>query len=98
MATVIVGVCSRSCGAPSTGSEVMRPLAVPVLGGMISSFIHIMIVTPVLFDVVARAGNEKAGVQRQLEGDELSVAPEQLRCKFLFFVGDEVTNSNFFGF
>jgi Cu(I)/Ag(I) efflux system membrane protein CusA/SilA len=31
------------------GSEVMRPLAAPVLGGMISSFIHIMIVTPVLF-------------------------------------------------
>ncbi len=33
----------------STGSEIMRPLATPVLGGMISSFIHIMIVTPVLF-------------------------------------------------
>jgi Cu(I)/Ag(I) efflux system membrane protein CusA/SilA len=33
----------------STGSEVMRPLAAPVIGGMISSFIHIMIVTPVLF-------------------------------------------------
>ncbi|MCX5654001.1 MAG: CusA/CzcA family heavy metal efflux RND transporter [Planctomycetota bacterium] len=31
------------------GSEVMRPLAAPVLGGIISSFIHIMIVTPVLF-------------------------------------------------
>lgn len=33
----------------STGSEVMRPLAAPVLGGMVSSFIHILIVTPVLF-------------------------------------------------
>jgi Cu(I)/Ag(I) efflux system membrane protein CusA/SilA len=33
----------------STGSEVMRPLATPVLGGMISSFLHILIVTPVLF-------------------------------------------------
>ncbi|MCX5683597.1 MAG: efflux RND transporter permease subunit [Planctomycetota bacterium] len=33
----------------STGSEVMRPLAAPVIGGMVSSFIHIMIVTPVLF-------------------------------------------------
>jgi Cu(I)/Ag(I) efflux system membrane protein CusA/SilA len=31
------------------GSEIMRPLAVPVLGGMISSAIHILIVTPVLF-------------------------------------------------
>jgi len=33
----------------STGSEVMRPLAAPVIGGMLSSFVHIMIVTPVLF-------------------------------------------------
>ena len=33
----------------STGSEVMRPLAAPVLGGMVSSFLHILIVTPVLF-------------------------------------------------
>jgi Cu(I)/Ag(I) efflux system membrane protein CusA/SilA len=33
----------------STGSEVMRPLATPVIGGMVSSFMHIMIVTPVLF-------------------------------------------------
>ena len=33
----------------STGSEVMRPLATPVIGGMISSFLHILIVTPVLF-------------------------------------------------
>jgi hypothetical protein len=27
----------------------MRPLAAPVVGGMVSSFLHIMIVTPVLF-------------------------------------------------
>ncbi|HRZ39220.1 MAG TPA: efflux RND transporter permease subunit, partial [Candidatus Paceibacterota bacterium] len=33
----------------STGSEVMRPLATPVIGGMVSSFLHILIVTPVLF-------------------------------------------------
>ena len=32
-----------------TGSEVMRPLAAPILGGMVSSLAHILIVTPVLF-------------------------------------------------
>jgi copper/silver efflux system protein len=32
-----------------TGVEVMRPLAAPVVGGMISSLIHILIVTPVIF-------------------------------------------------
>ncbi len=32
-----------------TGSEVMQPLATPVIGGMISSLLHILIVTPVIF-------------------------------------------------
>jgi len=31
------------------GSEVMKPLAAPVIGGMISSLLHILIVTPVIF-------------------------------------------------
>jgi Cu(I)/Ag(I) efflux system membrane protein CusA/SilA len=31
------------------GSEVIRPLATPVLGGMISSLVHVLIVTPVIF-------------------------------------------------
>jgi Cu(I)/Ag(I) efflux system membrane protein CusA/SilA len=31
------------------GAEVMKPLATPVIGGMISSLIHILIVTPVIF-------------------------------------------------
>lgn len=32
-----------------TGSEIMKPLATPVIGGMVSSLIHILIVTPVIF-------------------------------------------------
>ncbi len=31
------------------GAEVMQPLAAPVIGGMISSLVHILIVTPVIF-------------------------------------------------
>ena len=31
------------------GSEIMKPLATPVIGGMISSLLHILIVTPVIF-------------------------------------------------
>ncbi|MCO5052150.1 MAG: efflux RND transporter permease subunit [Verrucomicrobiae bacterium] len=31
------------------GAEVMKPLAAPVIGGMISSLLHILIVTPVIF-------------------------------------------------
>jgi copper/silver efflux system protein len=31
------------------GSEVIRPLATPVLGGMLSSLVHVLLVTPVIF-------------------------------------------------
>lgn len=32
-----------------TGAEVMKPLAAPVIGGAISSLLHILVVTPVIF-------------------------------------------------
>jgi len=32
-----------------TGAEVMKPLATPVLGGMVSSLLHVLVVTPVIF-------------------------------------------------
>jgi Cu(I)/Ag(I) efflux system membrane protein CusA/SilA len=31
------------------GAEVIKPLAAPVLGGMVSSLIHVLIVTPLIF-------------------------------------------------
>src|SRR5207247_10374300 len=33
----------------STGAEVMKPLATPVLGGMVSSLALVLLVTPVIF-------------------------------------------------
>ncbi len=40
----------------SAGSEVMKPLATPVLGGMVSSLLHVLIVTPAIFySIRARA-------------------------------------------
>ena len=46
--TIVAGLLPimLSTGA---GSEVMKPLATPVFGGMISSLIHVLIVTPVIF-------------------------------------------------
>ncbi len=32
-----------------TGVEVMRPIAAPVVGGMVSSLLHILVITPVIF-------------------------------------------------
>ena len=43
-----------------TGSEVMQPLAAPVIGGMVSSLLHILVVTPVIFAWL-REGELKKG-------------------------------------
>jgi Cu(I)/Ag(I) efflux system membrane protein CusA/SilA len=36
------------------GSEVLKPLAVPVLGGMVSSLLHVLVITPVIFFAIRR--------------------------------------------
>ena len=46
------------------GAEVMKPLATPVIGGMISSLLHILIVTPVIF-LWLREREFKKGTLRQ---------------------------------
>ena len=48
VSTVVAGLLPIMWST-SVGAEVMKPLATPVLGGMVSSLIHVLIVTPVLF-------------------------------------------------
>jgi Cu(I)/Ag(I) efflux system membrane protein CusA/SilA len=48
VATVVAGLLPIMWST-RTGAEVMKPLATPVLGGMISSLLHVLIVTPVIF-------------------------------------------------
>jgi Cu(I)/Ag(I) efflux system membrane protein CusA/SilA len=48
VSTVIAGLLPIMWST-SVGAEVMKPLATPVLGGMISSLVHVLIVTPVIF-------------------------------------------------
>jgi Cu(I)/Ag(I) efflux system membrane protein CusA/SilA len=48
VATVVAGLLPLMW-TTRTGAEVMKPLATPVLGGMISSLLHVLIVTPVIF-------------------------------------------------
>jgi Cu(I)/Ag(I) efflux system membrane protein CusA/SilA len=33
----------------SVGSDVMKPIAAPIIGGMVTSTIHVLVVTPVIF-------------------------------------------------
>jgi len=48
VSTVVAGLLPIMWST-SAGSEVMKPLAAPVLGGMVSSLLHVLIVTPVIF-------------------------------------------------
>ena len=46
--TVVAGLLPIMWSS-STGAEVLKPLATPVLGGMVSSLLHVLIITPVIF-------------------------------------------------
>ena len=48
VSTVVAGLLPLMWSG-QTGAEVMKPLATPVLGGMVSSLLHVLIVTPVIF-------------------------------------------------
>ena len=48
VATIVAGLLPILWSA-RTGAEVMKPIAAPVVGGMLSSLVHILIVTPVIF-------------------------------------------------
>jgi Cu(I)/Ag(I) efflux system membrane protein CusA/SilA len=59
------------------GAEVMKPLAAPVLGGMLSSLAHVLIVTPVIFSLIR---------EREIcaeERDATDAAPEAPRSRLV---------------
>jgi copper/silver efflux system protein len=48
VSTVVLGLLPIMWSS-ATGSEVAKPIAAPVLGGMVSSLIHVLLVTPVIW-------------------------------------------------
>ncbi len=53
VATVVASLLPIMWSA-KTGAEVMKPLATPVIGGMVSSLLHVLVVTPVIFYWIRR--------------------------------------------
>ncbi|MEO6195669.1 MAG: efflux RND transporter permease subunit [Thermoanaerobaculia bacterium] len=51
VSTVIAGLLPI-LWSTATGSEVAKPIATPVLGGMVSSLVHVLIVTPVIWTMI----------------------------------------------
>jgi len=60
VSTVVAGLLPIMWST-SAGSEVMKPLAAPVLGGMVSSLLHVLIVTPVIFYSLRARALKKSG-------------------------------------
>lgn len=52
----------------SAGAEVMKPLATPVLGGMVSSLAHVLLVTPVIFYWL-----RERELRREVEGETVEI-------------------------
>ena len=58
-----------------TGSEVMRPIAAPIVGGMITSTVHVLLVTPVIFFLMKERARKKgrlrlSGMEFERRGPE----------------------------
>ena len=68
VSTVVAGLLPIMWST-SPGSEVMKPLAAPVLGGMVSSLLHVLIVTPVIFSWL-RERELKRETERNLKKNE----------------------------
>ena len=68
VSTVVAGLLPIMWST-KTGAEVMKPLATPVLGGMVSSLLHVLIVTPVIFTWLR---------EREIKRGEVAAAPGAL--------------------
>jgi len=52
------------------GSDVMKPIAAPVVGGMITSTIHVLILVPVFFVMMKERSLRKGGLRSSQQVDE----------------------------
>ena len=53
VATTVIGLLPL-LWATGTGSDYMKPIAVPLIGGMVTSTVHVLLVTPVIFLMIGQ--------------------------------------------
>lgn len=54
--------------ATGVGSDVMKPIAAPIVGGMITSTIHVLILVPVFFALMKERALRRGTLQRPVQG------------------------------
>jgi Cu(I)/Ag(I) efflux system membrane protein CusA/SilA len=52
--TVVMASLVPIMWSTGVGADVMKPIAAPIIGGMITSTIHVLIITPVIFYIMKR--------------------------------------------
>jgi Cu(I)/Ag(I) efflux system membrane protein CusA/SilA len=57
--TVVMASLVPVMWSTGVGSDVMKPIAAPIIGGMITSTIHVLIITPVIFYMMKRRALRK---------------------------------------
>ena len=50
--TVVMASLVPIMWSTGVGSDVMKPTAAPIIGGMVTSTIHVLIITPVTFSII----------------------------------------------
>ena len=46
------------------GADVMKPIAAPIIGGMVTSTIHVLVITPVIFYLMKRRSLRRGTLTR----------------------------------
>jgi len=80
-ATAAIGLVPLALGAGQTGKEILHPLAIVVIGGLISSTLLDQIVTPALFFRFGRKVYERTGSSQDAEAEATS-SPQRLAKQF----------------
>jgi len=60
--TTLIGL-SPIMWSTGVGADVMKPIAAPIIGGVITSTIHVLIITPVIFAIVKERALRRGRLQ-----------------------------------
>ncbi|MBI4487069.1 MAG: efflux RND transporter permease subunit [Acidobacteria bacterium] len=62
--TVVMASLIPIMWSHGVGSDVMKPIAAPIIGGMVTSTIHVLIITPVIFYMMKRRALHRGALTR----------------------------------
>jgi Cu(I)/Ag(I) efflux system membrane protein CusA/SilA len=84
VATALIGLVPIMWNT-GVGSDLMRPIAAPMIGGLITSAVHVLIVTPILFSYMKEHAlkrgtlkkSEMAGWMKETSSNEITTSPNK---------------------